>query len=99
MFGPLEVELSVVAGANGALRLDVGTPTIFVDVLDENVDGANQLSNAQFEAVSSFALSRIVAVGSGAVGAVPLPSFGGVSMQNVSVTEEHGYLVVGGEIQ
>ena len=94
-----EVELSVVAGANGALRLDVGTPTIFVDVLDENVDGANQLSNAQFEAVSSFALSRIIAVGSGAVGAVPLPAFGGVSMQNVSVTEEHGYLVVGGEIQ
>jgi len=94
-----EVELSVVAGADGALRLDVGTPTLFVDVLDENVDGANQLSNAQFEAVSSFALSRVVAVGSGAVGAVPLPAFGGVAMENVSVTEEHGYLVVGGEIQ
>jgi len=94
-----QVELSVVAGADGSLRLDVGTPTIYVDVLDENVDGANQLSNAQFEAVSSFALSRIVAVGSGAVGAVPLPAFGGVAVQDVSVTEEHGYLVVGGEIE
>ena len=94
-----QVELKVVAGVDGALRLDVGTPTIYVDVLDENVDGANQLSNAQFEAVSSFALSRIIAVGSGAVGAVPLPSFGGVAVQDVSVTEQHGYLVVGGEIE
>ncbi len=94
-----EVEIEVIAGADGALRLDVGTPTIFVDVLDENVEGANQLSNAQFEAVSSFALSRVVAVGSGAVGAVPLPAFGGVAVQNASVTEEHGYVVVGGEIQ
>ncbi len=94
-----EVEISVVPDATGALRLDVGTPTIYVDVLDENVDGANQLSNAQFEAVSSFALSRIIAFGSGALGAVPLPAFGGVAVQNVGVTEEHGYLVVGGDIQ
>ncbi len=94
-----EDELSVIAGTDGALRLDVGTPTIFVDVLDENVDGANQLSNAQFEAVSSFALSRVVAFGSGAVGAIPLPAFGGVAVQNASVTEEHGYVIVGGDIQ
>ncbi|MDB4963700.1 MAG: hypothetical protein JWP01_3699 [Myxococcales bacterium] len=94
-----QVEVSVVADASGALRLDVGTPTLYVDVLDENVDGANQLSNAQFEAVSSFALSRIIAVGSGAVGAVPLPAFGGVVVQDVSVAEQSGYLVVGGEVE
>ena len=94
-----EVDLEVVAGAGGALRLDVGTPDIFVDVLDENVDGANQLSNAQFEAVSSFGLSRIVAFGSGALGAVPLPSFGGVAVQNVKITEQTGYLVVGGSVE
>ena len=93
------VKLKVVAGAGGALRLDVGTPEIFVDVLDENVDGANQLNNAQFEAVSSFGLSRIVAFGSGAVGAIPLPSFGGVAVQNVKVTEQTGYVVVGGSVQ
>jgi len=94
-----QVELKVAAGTDGALRLDVGQPTIHVDVLDENVDGANQLSNAQFEAVSSFALSRVVAFGSSALGAVPLPSFGGVSVQDVAIDEQAGYLVVGGEIQ
>jgi hypothetical protein len=90
--------VKVVSGVNGALRLDVGSPEVFVDILDENVDGANQLSNAQFEAVSSFALGRIVALGSGAVGAVPLPSFGGVSVSDVDVAPHEGYLILGGEI-
>jgi hypothetical protein len=95
-----EVELKVVADAStGALRLDVGTPTAYVDILDQDVDGSNALSNGQFEAITSFALTRIVAVGSGAVGAIPLPSAGGVSMTNVSVGEQTGYLVVEGEIQ
>lgn len=94
-----EVKLKAVAGANGALRLDVGTPTMYIDVLDENVDGANQLSNAQFEAVTSFGLSRIVAFGSGAVGAIPLPSFGGVTVKNVEIGDQTGYLVIGGQVE
>ncbi|HVK83759.1 MAG TPA: hypothetical protein VM513_06615 [Kofleriaceae bacterium] len=93
-----EVNLVVKPNANGAMRLDVGTPTVFVDITDEGIDGANQLSNAQFEAVSSFGLARIVAFGSGVVGAVPLPSFGGVSVQDVTIEDQSGYLVVGGEI-
>ncbi len=94
------VELKVAADATtGALRLDVGQPVVYVDILDENIDGANALSNAQFEVITSFALSRVVAFGSGAVGAIPLPSAGGVSVKNVSVSQQTGYLVVGGEIQ
>ena len=94
-----EVKLKVVTAASGGLRIDVGTPDIYVDVLDENVDGANQLSNAQFEAISSFGLSRIVAFGSGSLGAIPLPSFGGVSVKNVKIKEQTGYVVVGGSVE
>lgn len=94
-----QMKVKVVSGIGGALRLDVGTPEVFIDILDENVDGANQLSNAQFEAVSSFGIGRIVALGSGAVGAVPLPSFGGVSVSDVDVAPREGYVIVGGEIQ
>jgi hypothetical protein len=94
-----EVELAVTTGADGRPRLDVGTPTTYVDVLDENIDGANSLSNAQFEAITSFALSRVIAVGSGAVGAIPLPSFGGVVVRDVGIVEQAGYLVVDGDIQ
>jgi hypothetical protein len=94
-----QVDLQVVKGQDGALRFDVGTPTTYVDVLDENVEGANQLSNAQFEAITSFALSRVIAVGSGSVGAIPLPSVGGVSVNNLTIAEQTGYLVVDGEVQ
>jgi hypothetical protein len=94
-----EVALEVVKGADGNLRIDVGTPTTYVDILDQGIEGANPLSNAQFETVVSFALSRIVSVGSGTVGAIPLPSIGGVGLQNLKIKDEHGYLIVEGAIQ
>jgi len=93
------VDVKVVTGPDGLPRLDVGAPTTYVDVLDEGVDGSNTLSNAQFEAITSFALGRVIAVGSGLVGAVPLPSFGGVAVHGVGIAASAGYLVVGGDIQ
>jgi hypothetical protein len=93
------VDIKVVTDATGALKLDVGTPTTYVDVLDENVDGSNPLSKAQFEAISSFALSRVAAFGSGAIGAIPLPSVGGVGVQSVQVLQQTGYVIVDGEIR
>jgi hypothetical protein len=94
-----QVELKVVSAPDGGLRLDVGAPTTYVDILDENIDGANALSNAQFEAIATFALGRVVAVGSGSVGAIPLPAAGGVAVKNVQVTQQTGYLVVDGDVQ
>jgi hypothetical protein len=93
------IAVKVVAGAGGLPRLDVGDPVTYVDVLDDNVAGSNALSNAQFEAVTSFALGRVIAVGSGALGAVPLPAFGGVAVQNVGIAAQTGYLVVDGDVR
>ncbi len=94
-----QLALSVTANPDGSLRVDVGTPTVYVDILDENIDGANALSNAQFELIASFALSRVIAAGSGAAGAIPLPSAGGVAVQDVAINQQTGYLVVDGEVQ
>jgi len=94
-----QVDLKVVKGPDGKLRFDVGMPTVYVDVIDEQIEGSNQLSNAQFEAIASFALTRIVAVGSGSVGAIPLPSLGGVSVTSLEIEQQHGYLIVDGEVQ
>jgi hypothetical protein len=94
-----QVELQVTKGMDGKLRFDVGTPTVYVDVIDEQIEGSNPLSNAQFEAIASFALTRIVAVGSGTVGAIPLPSVGGVSVTSLNIEQQHGYLIVDGEVQ
>ena len=95
-----QLDVNVTADpTTGALRFDVGSPTAFVDIVDENIDGANALSNAQFEAIASFALSRAVAFASGAVGAVPLPAVGGVALANVSISEQTGFLVIDGELR
>lgn len=94
-----EVELEVINDADGSLRFDVGEPTTYVDILDEGVEGSNQLSNSEFEEIVSFALSRIVAVGSGSLGAVPLPAVGGVAVTSLTIEEQHGYLIVAGEVQ
>jgi hypothetical protein len=93
-----EVDLQVTTDTTGAIRLDVGMPTTYVDILDDQIEGANELSNAQFEAITSFALGRIIAFGSGAVGAIPLPSVGGVAVGNLSISEQTGYLVVDGTV-
>jgi hypothetical protein len=93
------IGVTVVTGTDGLPRLDVGSPTAYVDVLDDQVDGANELSNADFEAITSFALSRVIAVGAGLIGAIPLPSVGGVSVRDVGIAARTGYLVVGGDIQ
>jgi hypothetical protein len=94
-----KIDLAIATTEVGTLRLDVGTPTIYVDILDEGVEGANPLSSSEFEQILSFALSRAVAAGSGAVGAIPMPGAGGVSVQNVSVNQQTGYLVVNGDIR
>lgn len=94
-----EVGLEVIHDADGALRFDVGEPTVYVDILDDSVEGSNILSNSEFEEIVSFALSRIVSVGSGSVGAVPLPAFAGIAVTTLSIEEQFGYLVVAGEVQ
>ncbi|HTR53530.1 MAG TPA: hypothetical protein VMJ10_22710 [Kofleriaceae bacterium] len=94
-----QVGVKIDSDSTGAMHLDVGTPTTYVDVLDQGVSGANQLSNSQFEQIMSFALGRIIAVGSGELGAVPLPTFAGVAVSSLSIAEQTGYLVVDGAVQ
>jgi hypothetical protein len=94
-----EVALRAVIDPDGKPRLDIGMPITYVDVLDENVEGANVLSNAQFEVITSFALSRVIAVGSGSIGAIPLPSLGGVTVTGLGVAEQTGYVIVNGNVQ
>lgn len=94
-----QVGLKVVPNADGTLRFDVGQPTVYVDVLDQGVDGANQLSNAQFEAITSFALARVISVGSASIGTIPLPAIGGVGVTDLAISPQTGYLVVAGDVQ
>jgi hypothetical protein len=96
-----EVSMSVESTATGELRLAVGDPKVSVDVLDsaDGVEGTNALSTPQFEGLLSFGVSQAVGIAAGAVGTVPLPSFSGISAQNVVVDAQTGYMMVTGELQ
>ncbi len=96
-----EVRLKVETTATGELRLAVDNPNIVVDVLDsvEGVEGTNALSNDQFEAIVSFGLSRGVAVAAGTLGTIPLPSFGGVKVENVKAEAKGGFVMVTGAVR
>lgn len=93
------IELEVVTDADGALRLDIGAPVTYVDVLDEDGAAAGALSRAQLEAIDAFAQARVAALGSGVMGAVPLPSVGGVAVRSVQVLQQSGYVIIDGELQ
>lgn len=94
-----QVAIKVDTNTDGSLKFDVGDPTVYVDVLDEGVEGANQLSNAQFEAIASFAVSRVISVGSASLSSIALPTFGGVGVTDIKINPQTGYLVVAGEVQ
>jgi Glucodextranase, domain B len=91
--------IRVQQGGDGALRLSTGTPRVFVDILREGVDGSNPLASSQFEALTSFALSRLSGVAASLVGAIPLPSGSGPRVEKVEVSGRGGYLVVDGHVQ
>ena len=87
--------LYVVAREDGKLHLDVSTPSVVVDVLD----GADQLTKAQYEAIRSFAFERIRTLGSEALGTIPLPVLGNITLPNLWMNPQDGYLFVNGEVR
>ncbi len=82
----------------GAMNLSLGAPAIDVDILDEGVSGTNALSAEAFEELISFAADRLVGASGSLLGAVPLPSVGGLQFQGVGVGGVNGYLLVEGQL-
>lgn len=90
------IELELERGGDGALRLGTGTPRIFVDILQEGVQGSNPLASSQLEALVAFALARGTAVASNLIGAVPLPSGPGLQLTAVAARATAGHLLIEG---
>lgn len=90
------IDLAIEQGGDGALRLATGTPRIFVDILQEGVEGSNPLASSQLETLVAFALARLTGVATTVIGAVPLPSGPGAQLRNVRAQGKGGYLVIDG---
>jgi hypothetical protein len=87
--------LYVVKGDDGALRMDVSTPAVDVDV----ISGGESLTQAQYQALKTFARERVQAVLSAAVAAIPVPAVGDPILASPWVDPRAGYLFVVGEVQ
>jgi hypothetical protein len=87
--------LYVVEGEAGKLRIDVSTPAVEVDIVDDE----DWITKAHYDAIKSFAIERITALGSAAVAGIPLPTIGDATPTNLWVDPEGGYLLIVGEVQ
>ncbi len=86
-------ELYVVE-ADGTLHMNVSTPAVRVDLAGHG-DG---LSKEGYDAIKAFAADRVVALGSAAFAAVPLPVIGEAT-PNLWVESQTGYLLVSGDVR
>jgi hypothetical protein len=87
--------LYVVAGEDGKLRIDVSTPAVEVDVLDDQ----HLITKAEYVAIKTFAIQHITTLGSAAVAAIPLPAVGDATPTNLWVDPDAGYMLVVGNVQ
>jgi hypothetical protein len=93
------VELEIVSAGNGySVALELGTPTIHVDVLDDiaNVTG---FTNKDLGTASEICLQAQIAAISKLLSNIPVPSVAGLQMRNLSVGSDDGYVMVKGDIE
>ncbi|HEY5946868.1 MAG TPA: hypothetical protein VIV40_15300 [Kofleriaceae bacterium] len=87
--------LYVVEGDDGKLRIDVSTPAVTIDLVDDN----DWMTKAQYDAIKAFAVAHITALGSAAVAAIPLPAIGDAQPTNLWVDPDAGYMLVVGDLK
>jgi hypothetical protein len=86
--------LYVLEGDDGVMRMAVSTPSATIDILDES----EPITNARYKLIRSFAVERIMTLGSAAVSAIPLPVVGDVVLTSPWVEPRSGHLFVTGGV-
>lgn len=87
--------LYVIEDTDGTLRMDVSVPAVDIDV----VHGGDSLTKNQLQAIRTFALERVRALGSAAVAAIPLPALGNVMLTTPWLDSRAGYLRIVGDVE
>jgi hypothetical protein len=86
--------LYVAEDDGGKLHMNVSTPAVTVDLLG----GGDWITKEQHDTIKAFAAQRIIASGSAAVAAIPLPVVGN-AMADLWVEPEAGYMLVAGAVE
>ena len=92
-----DIAVSIVESA-GAVKLVVGTPTLYVDMLDDEVPNTTGFKDSDLTAIVKVVAMSQVGTMSTLVGAVPVPSMAGVTISNLDLGASGGYVTLTGDI-
>lgn len=93
------IDLKIVPAANGyGVAIQLGTPTAYVDVLDD-IANTTRLSTEDLSTATEVSLRGQIEAISKLLVAIPMPAVAGLQMKNVSLGSDDGYVMLTGEIE
>jgi hypothetical protein len=94
------VDLKISPSNNGyGIAIELGTPEIHANVLDD-IPNETLLQDADLGKAVELALSGQIASVSALLGSIPLPTLpAGLSMKDMSVSSDDGYIVMAGTLE
>jgi Glucodextranase, domain B len=94
-----KVELKIAPGAGGgSVALQLGTPEIHVDTLDD-IPNTTGLTGPDLASATAAGLGAQIDAISKLLVAIPVPSIAGLSFRNLSLGGDDGYVLVSGQLQ
>lgn len=94
------LELKVTPSNSGyGVAIELGKPTIYANVLDD-IPNETMLTDADLGAAVEIGLNSQIASISALLGSIPLPAMpAGLTMKNMSVTSDDGYVMMRGTLE
>jgi hypothetical protein len=94
------VDLKITPASNGyGIAIELGKPDIHANVVD-TIPNETLLADADLGKAVELALDSQIASVSALLGAIPLPAMpGGLTMKNLSVTSDDGYVMMAGTLE
>jgi Glucodextranase, domain B len=94
-----KIDLQITPANSGfGIALQLGTPDINVDVLDD-IANESRLTNDDLSTAVKLALDSQIASMSALLSGIPLPAMAGLQMKDLSVSSDEGYVMVQGALQ
>ncbi|HTR56057.1 MAG TPA: hypothetical protein VMJ10_35515 [Kofleriaceae bacterium] len=95
----VEIGAQIAPVNNGyGVAVTLGTPTIYLDVLPD-VPNQTELTNEDLQKAIQLCLTSQIASLTALLGSIPLPSMFGLTLRNVSVASDQGYVMVKATLQ
>jgi hypothetical protein len=96
----LNVKMDVkVKGTGSNVGVDFGEPVVAVNVIEDTNANLTGFTNGDLEKMVVISVDHQMAIVKALMGNIPLPAIGGVSLKNLSVAGDDGYVVISGSME